>query len=53
MYVSGRLLMFLYQGWYLHKNKRKTFFKFMYDKFWFDGDFYVRNLDPTVELRQY
>ena len=25
----------------------------MYGKFWFDGDFFVRNLDPSVELRQY
>ena len=25
----------------------------MHGKFWFDGDFFVRNLDPSVELRQY
>ena len=25
----------------------------MYGKFWFDGDFFVRNLDASVELRQY
>ena len=25
----------------------------MYHKFWFDGDFFVRNLDASVELRQY
>ena len=25
----------------------------MYGKFWFDGDFFVRNLDASLELRQY
>ena len=33
--------------------KRKPHFIIMYGKFWLDGDFFVRNLDASVELRQY
>ena len=28
-------------------------FNISYGKFWFDGDFFVRNLNAIVELRQY
>ena len=31
------------------KIKGKLVFNFLYDKFGFDGDFYVRNLDSTLE----
>ena len=37
--------MFLYQGWYLHKEKDTSFFNIMYGKFWFDGEFFVQNLE--------
>ena len=37
----------------LVKIKGNLVFNFMYDRFWFDGDFFVRNLDASTELRQY
>ena len=43
--------MFLYQGWYLHKEKGTSFFNIMYGKFWFDGVFFVQNLDASAKLR--
>ena len=43
--------MFLYQGWYLHKEKDTSFFNIMYGKFWFDGEFIVQNLDASAKLR--
>ena len=46
-----RLSMFLYQG--LHKEKGNLAFIIMYGTFWLDGDFFVRNLYASVELRQY
>ena len=46
-YDSRRLLMFSYQGWYLHKQK-ETSFQNLCLTFCF-----VRNLDDSVELRQY
>ena len=41
--------MLLYQGWYLHKEKDTSFFNIMYGKFWFDGEFFVQNLDGQRE----
>ena len=35
------------------ERKGNLVFNIMYHKFWFDGDFFVRNLDASVELRQY
>ena len=29
------------------------YFELMYGKFWLDGDFFVRNMDASVELRHY
>ena len=33
--------------------KGNLVFNIMYGKFWFDGDFFVQNLDASMELRQY
>ena len=38
-YDSRRLLMFLCQGWYSHKEKENLVLNIMWDKFWFAGDF--------------
>ena len=46
-YVSSWYLMFLYQGWYLHKEKDTSFFNIMYGKFWFDGEFFVQIWTPA------
>ena len=46
-----RLSMFLYQG--LHKEKETSLLTLCTGTFWLDGDFFVRNLDASVELRQY
>ena len=43
--------MFLYKG--LYKEKKNLALSTMYGKFWFDSDFFVWNLDASVELRQY
>ena len=51
-YDSRRLLMFLFKAGTCTK-KKKPRFNIMYGQFWFDGDFFVRNLDASVELRQY
>ena len=48
-----QVLMFLYHGLYLQKKKGDFVFNIMYGKFWFDGDFFVQNLDASMELRQY
>ena len=37
----------------LVKMKGNLLFNFMYNNFWFDGDSFVRNLDASMELRQY
>ena len=50
-YDSGRLLMFLYQV--LAYRKGNLVFNIVYGNLWFDGDFFVRNLDTSVGLRQY
>ena len=47
-----RLLMLLYQGWYLHKEKETSFLTLFMANFWLDGDFFVRNLDTSMELCQ-
>ena len=33
-YDSRRLSMFLYQGWYLHEEKKNLIFNIIYGKFW-------------------
>ena len=33
--------------------RRNLVFNIIYCKFWFDGDFFVQNLDTSVELHQY
>ena len=48
-YTSRWLVMFLYQGEQMHMHQRKPRFNLMYDKFRFDGDFFERNLDASVE----
>ena len=50
-YDSWWLLTFLYRGWYLHEKKGNLVFSIMYGKFWFDSDFFVRNLDASLELQ--
>ena len=50
-YDSRRLLMFLYQV--LAYRKGNLVFNIVYGNLWFDGDFFVRNLDTSVGLRQY
>ena len=35
----------------LVKIKGNLVFNFMYDRFWFDGDFFVRNQDASTELQ--
>ena len=37
----------------LAERKGDFVFNIMYGKFWFDGDFFVQNLDASMELRQY
>ena len=44
-YFVSRLVLALIKG--------NVVFNIMYHKFWFDGDFFVRNLDASLELRQY
>ena len=51
-YDSWWLLMLLYQAGTCIK-KRNLVFNIMYGKFWFDGEFFVRNLDASMKLRQY
>ena len=50
-YDSRRLLMFLYQV--LAYRKGNLVFNIVCGNLWFDGDFFVRNLDTSVGLRQY
>ena len=33
------------------KKKGNLVFSIMYEKFWFDSDFFVRNLDASLELQ--
>ena len=42
---------FLYQV--LAYRKGNLVFNIVYGNLWFDGDFFVRNLDTSVGLRQY
>ena len=37
----------------LAERKGDFVFNIMYGKFWFEGDFFVQNLDASMELRQY
>ena len=37
----------------LAERKGNLVFNIMYGKVWFDGDFFVQNLDASMELRQY
>ena len=37
----------------LAERKGDFVFNIMYGKFWFDGDFFVQNLDASTELRKY
>ena len=50
-YDSRRLLMFLYQV--LAYRKGNLVFNIVCGNLWFDGDFFVRNLDTSVGLHQY
>ena len=44
---SRQVLMFLYQGWYLNKEKEIFFNHIMYGKFWFNSNFFIQNLDAS------
>ena len=44
--IRGTCWCFLYQGWYLHKEKVTIVFNV---KFWIDNDFFVRNLEASVK----
>ena len=37
----------------LAERKGDFVYNIMYGKFWFDGEFFVQNLDASMELRQY
>ena len=49
---DSRWLFFIEAGTACMK-RRNLVFNIIYCKFWFDGDFFVQNLDTSVELHQY
>ena len=48
---DSRWLFFIKAGTCM--KRRNLVFNIIYCKFWFDGDFFVQNLDTSVELHQY